>query len=288
MKRAALILMNGSCCVIFRRTLLALLCSMCILSCTNIKNKSSTEPKPERLGSMGYIRVENLPDASSILPPPPTDDSAMFALDQEISKKSFALRETPRWELATKDVMSLFPEPVNAFSCSLDAPITEQNTPHLYTLLHRTYDDVGWFDKPIKDQYRRPQPFAVNNEPTCGTKYRNPKYLKSYPSGDAALGWAYALILSEIAPYKTEALLARGLAYGESVVICNVRWYSDMIAGRVLGAAVVARLHSEPEFLADLDTAKDELAVIRAKGLSPERDCDAEAAALTISLEATP
>lgn len=288
MKWTASILMNGSCCVIFRRSFLALLCSICVLSCTNIKNKSSTEPKPERLGSMGYIRVENLPDASSILPPPPTDDSAMFALDQKISKKSFALRETPRWKLATKDVTSLFPEPVNAFSCSLNAPITEQNTPHLYTLLHRTYDDVGWFDKPLKDQYRRPQPFAVNNEPTCGVKYYNPKYRKSYPSGDAALGWAYALILSEIDPVRTEALLARGLAYGESVVICNLRWYSDMIAGRVLGAAVVARLHSESEFLADLDAAKDELAAIRAKGLQSERDCLAEAAALTISLESSP
>ncbi len=36
-----------------------------------------------------------------------------------------------------------------------------------------------------------------------------------------------------------------------------------MIAGRVLGAAVVARLHAEPEFLKDLDAAKDEIAYMQ-------------------------
>ena len=248
MKRTASLLMTGLYKVIFRRTLLALSCSICIVSCVNIKNQNSIESTPERLGSMGYIRVENLPDASSILPPPPSESSAIYSVDQEISRKSFALRDTPRWELAAKDGMMFFPEPVNAFSCSVEAQITEKDTPHLYSLLHKTFDDVGWFDKPLKDRYRRPDPFAVNNEPTCGVKYHNPNYRKSYPSGSAALGWAYALILSEIAPEKIEALLARGVAYGESGIICNLSWYSDVIAGRVLGAAVVARLHSEPEF----------------------------------------
>ncbi len=51
---------------------------------------------------------------------------------------------------------------------------------------------------------------------------------------------------------------------------------------------MVARLHSEPEFLADLDAAKEELAAIRAKGLQPERDCEAEAAALNLTIESIP
>ncbi|MFC1831042.1 phosphatase PAP2 family protein [Thermodesulfobacteriota bacterium] len=286
MKRTVSILMTGLFGPIFRRTLLALSCSICIVSCTNIKNQSSIESTPERRGSAGYIRVENLPDVSSILPPPPSDGSAAFELDQEMSKKGFALRGTPRWELAAKDQILLFPEPVNAFSCSLEAPITETDTPHLYSLLRKTFDDVEWFDKPLKDQYQRLRPFVVNNEPRCGTARHHNN--KSYPSGTAANGWAYALILSEIAPDKTEVLLARGLAYGEADVICNLNWYSDMIAGRVLGAAVVARLHAEPEFLKDLDAAKDELAVIHAKGLTLERDCDAEATALSFSLESAP
>ena len=283
MKRTASLLMTGLFGVIFIRTFLVLSCSILIASCTSLKTQRNTEPTPGQYGNRGYILVETLPNTLALLPPPPSDDSAIFKLDQEMSRNSFSLRDTPRWELATRDGMMFFPEPVDAFSCSLGASITEKNTPNLYTLLNRIFFDVDWFDKPIKDQYKRPRPFVVNNEPICTTT--NMKKYTSYPSGTAALGWAYALILSEISPDKTEALLSRGLAYGETNVICNQGWYSDMVAGRVLGAALVARLHTEPEFLKHLSAAKHELAAARAKGLQPERDCEAEAAAMTISLE---
>jgi acid phosphatase (class A) len=54
-----------------------------------------------------------------------------------------------------------------------------------------------------------------------------------------------------------------------------------VIEGRFLGAATVARLHDEPEFVADLEAAKAELAGARAKNLPPQSDCKFEAAALT-------
>jgi acid phosphatase (class A) len=63
-------------------------------------------------------------------------------------------------------------------------------------------------------------------------------------------------------------------------VICNVHWQSDVIEGRLVGAAVVDRLHADPVFRADLESAKTELAVVRAKGLKPARDCKVEADAL--------
>jgi acid phosphatase (class A) len=46
------------------------------------------------------------------------------------------------------------------------------------------------------------------------------------------------------------------------------------------GAGTVARLHDDPTFLGDLETAKDELAAARAKRLPPQRDRKAEADAL--------
>ena len=51
----------------------------------------------------------------------------------------------------------------------------------------------------------------------------------------------------------------------------------------MLGSAVVARLHDEPEFRADLDAARAEIAAARAAGRRPTRDCSAEAAALALS-----
>ena len=103
----------------------------------------------------------------------------------------------------------------------------------------------------------------------------------SYPSGHTAIGWAWALVLSEASPDRSEAILARGRAFGESRLVCNVHWESDVIEGRFMGAATVARLHDEPEFLADLEAAKSELAAARAKSLPPQNDCKFEAEALS-------
>jgi acid phosphatase (class A) len=86
--------------------------------------------------------------------------------------------------------------------------------------------------------------------------------------------------LSEIAPKRSDAVLARGLAFGESRLVCNAHWYSDVAAGRIMGAGTVARLHADPGFRADLDAAKAEFADLSERGLKPQRDCAAEAAAL--------
>jgi len=63
-------------------------------------------------------------------------------------------------------------------------------------------------------------------------------------------------------------------------VICGVHWQSDVTQGRIIGAATVARLHADPVFRAQFDAARQELAVVRAKGLKAAGDCAAEAAAL--------
>ena len=163
----------------------------------------------------------------------------------------------------------------------LGAPITEQDTPHLYMLLRRTLADAGLSTYKAKDHYSQTRPFMVNNESTCTPDEE--EHLKkdgSYPSGHTALGWAWALILAEIAPDRADAILARGRAFGESRAICNVHWHSDVVEGRFMGAATVARLHADPAFRAELEAAKSELAAVRAKGLKPTRDCQAEAEAL--------
>jgi acid phosphatase (class A) len=74
--------------------------------------------------------------------------------------------------------------------------------------------------------------------------------------------------------------LERGRAFGESRLVCNVHWASDVIEGRVIAAATVARLHANPDFLADLRNAKSEIEAARSKGLPPQRDCHFEAEAL--------
>ncbi|HBD09117.1 MAG TPA: acid phosphatase [Syntrophobacteraceae bacterium] len=265
------------------RVLLALLCIVLLTGCASVEKQNKPEPVPElRPGILqGYLPTEALPNSLALIPSPPAAGSISFVFDEEVNRHSLALRGTARWRLAIPDANLGFPQAADTFSCALDAPITEQDTPQLYMLMRRAGTDADRSTSAAKRQYKRPRPFMVNQESTCtpddeGFLMKN----GSYPSAHAAIGWTWALILSEIAPERGDAILARGRAFGQSRVICNVHWQSDVIEGRLVGAAAVARLHSDPAFRAAIEAAKAELAAVRAKGLKPTRDCEAEAGAL--------
>jgi len=246
---------------------------------------------PERgLGTLqGYLDIKAVPNSVALLPPPPTPDSAAFAHDEEVARSTFPLRNTPRFELAVSDYDLKIPSLVNTFSCAINAQITEANAPYLYTVLRRSFTDIGQSTHDAKNYYNRLRPFQVNHEPMGVPKER--AFLEknhSYPSGHTAVGWGFALILSEIAPERVNELLARGRAFGESRNIVNHHWYSDVVWGRFMGAGTIARLHADPTFRADMDAARAEFAAIRTQGLAPTRDCKAEAAALAQTTQATP
>jgi acid phosphatase (class A) len=82
----------------------------------------------------------------------------------------------------------------------------------------------------------------------------------SYPSGHAAGGWAWALVMAELVPSRADAILQRGRDFGDSRVICGFHYPSDVEASRTIGAAVIARLHADAQFRRDMDAARRELA----------------------------
>jgi acid phosphatase (class A) len=251
--------------------------------CAGLQTTSKPTAVPEiRPGLLaGYMQAKDLPNSLALLPQPPASGSTAFSLDQETYRKTRIFRGTPRWELAAQDADLKFPQAAGTFSCAINAPITEKDTPHLYMLMRRTLTDAGLSTYAAKNQYKRTRPFVAYKETSCTPQ--DEKLLMndgSYPSGHSSLGWAWALILSELAPEHTNAILARGRAFSESRVVCGVHWQSDVIEGRFMGAATVARLHADPAFRADIEAAKAELAAVRAKGLKPVRDCEAEAKAL--------
>ena len=194
------------------RRLLPVLLSVAIMAgCAGHDLRSKPAAVPEvRPGLLaGYLSPKALPNSLVLVPPPPAAGSAAFALDEEISRRSFALRDTPRWLLAVSDADLTFPHAAGTFSCALNTPITEEDTPHLYLLLRRTLTDVGLSTYAAKNHYNRARPFLRNKEPICtpDDKARLEKD-GSYPSGHTAAGWGWALILSEISPEQTDAILA--------------------------------------------------------------------------------
>src|ERR1035437_4795336 len=231
----------------------------------------------------GYLAEQSLPNSLALVPPVPSADSSALMLDKEISRRSFLLRDTARWALAASDADLDFPHAAGTFSCALDAQVSEAATPRLYKLLHRTLTDLGGATYAAKMHYNRARPFVWNNEPICTPKDRDILAKDgSYPSGHTTAGWGWALILTEISPAQGDAILKRGLSFGESRNVCNAHWHSDVVQARSVAAGTVARLYSQPDSRPDLVAAKAELAAVRSKGLKPDRDCAAEAAALAV------
>ncbi len=237
----------------------------------------------------GYLTREMLPDSAALLPPPPALGSAGLTLDLEVARAALSMRNSARWTLAAMDADVTFPNAAGTFSCALGAPVTEQDTPHLYQMLRRVLADASYATFAAKAKYQRARPFMLDGQPICTPNIDKAiRTEASYPSAHTSIGWAWALVLAEASPSQSDAILARGLAFGQSRLVCNLHWESDVIEGRTVGAATVARLHADPAFLADLATAKDELAAVRAKQLPPQRNCAFEAQALAQTLPLAP
>lgn len=223
----------------------------------------------------GYLSAKELPDSVALLPPPPEMGSPSAVADVAIHRALDPQRATPRWQRAKMDAELLqWPQATSSFACVLGMPITEQATPHLAMLLRRTLGDAGLATYAAKRHYQRARPFAQLKESTC-TPSDEAALTKdgSYPSGHAAVGWAWGLILAELAPEREGALLQRGLDYGTSRMVCGVHWASDVEAGRLIGAATLARMRANPIFQRQAALARAEIVDARERGTKPSEDC---------------
>jgi acid phosphatase (class A) len=231
----------------------------------------------------GYLQRDRLPNSLALLEPAPAAGSAQGLADEARHKETRHLKGTPRWELARQDANYIFPAAAKTFSCSLGFDIDARQTPHLATLMRRTMTDAGLSTYKAKDHYKRERPFVQYKEATCDPA-GEARLLNdgSYPSGHAALGWAWGLVLAGLVPDRSDAVLARALSYGESRQVCGVHWASDVVAGRTLGAATYARLQGDPTFQAQQELAALELKSWRKNAPAPRQNCESEAAALAV------
>ena len=272
------------------------LAAIAVLStaCTTVQPPTTLEQvgefKPGSGYPKGYLSMAELPDSLALLPAPPATGSTAQASDEESYRALTALKNGPRGELATKDAELRFPAAASTFSCALDVEVSEQTTPHLYMLLRRILIDTGMATYKAKNHYQRTRPFVAFKESTCFPK-DEAKLMKdgSYPSGHSAIGWAWALALSEAAPDRSNALLQRGRAFSQSRAVCGAHWKSDVEAGRLMGSAVVASLHNSEVFRAQLALAAKEVAKAREAGRKPAAEaCEQERKAIEVTAPLAP
>jgi acid phosphatase (class A) len=229
----------------------------------------------------GYLAGAQIPDVARLLGPPPPDGSGTKAGDVATFRATRGLQGSLRWRLAASDA-DFGPGPMlRDFSCALGVRLDPATAPALGRLLGRLTVDSSNVERSTKAFYRRPRPFVEIGGPICvkPDDYLTKSY--SYPSGHSTYSWTVALVLDEIAPDRTGAILARARTYGENRVVCGVHYESDVQAGRLAATALFGALQPDPAFRKDIEAARTELARLRSRGAAePDKaQCDLEASA---------
>ena len=193
-------------------------------------------------------------DGAALAGPPPAPDSAQAAADR------LAMRPTPSDARMAQAISDLAFDPWRAFTPAFDAHFTQSRLPATARVLTSVTSAIAGPINAAKAAYDRPRPYAANREVLqCDDPGPNASNGGSYPTGHGAAGWAWALVLAELAPARADAILQRGRDFGESRIICGYHFPTDIEAARLVSAGVVARLHADPAFRRDLDAARREL-----------------------------
>jgi acid phosphatase (class A) len=224
-----------------------------------------------------YLPDAAAPDTLRILPPAPVAGTSRYEADRTVYLQTRGMKDSPRWDLARQDIDQR--AILKDMACAVGVELTPAAAPRLTALVDRMAADVSRAVTRPKDFYGRKRPFLIDEGPICDTRTQSLEASPDYPSGHSSWGWAVGLVLAELAPDRASDILVRARAYGESRIVCGVHNLSAVEAGRTNAAAVVAALHGSPEFRADLEAARREVAAARKAGPAPDpAACAAETA----------
>lgn len=231
----------------------------------------------------GYLTPGSL-DLLKVLPPAPVEGDTRYETDRLVFKQTRAWEGSARWQMASDDALASPADLLRHFSCSVGVEMNPANAPKIMNVAARATRDAGREMSVAKDHFQRKRPFWIDNGNICrpreelGNTY-------DYPSGHTTAGWTWALVLAQVAPERASEILARGRAIGESRVVCGVHNASAVEGGRYTAEAVMALTSLKPEFRADVEAARAELASLRQSGSKPDpARCEREAALVALPI----
>lgn len=241
-----------------RKSLFVVLLSVFTLSTFAQQKIKDVRTNPD----LYFLQADEVANSLELLPAPPQPGSILWMNDEAQYQWGKLQRNTPRGDQAAADARVNGDGVPNAFSEAFGIKISKETTPEIYKLVLGMREDAGDLaTRAAKNHYMRVRPFAFYHETTCNPEQQQELSTNgSYPSGHTAIGWATALILSEINVDRQNEILKRGYEMGQSRVICGYHFQSDVDAARLVSSAVVARLHANKNFMAQLEKAKAEFA----------------------------
>ena len=220
---------------------------MLLLAAAALTVAAASAPKPASL-----LTARDL-DPALVVPPPPSPDSLQVAA--ELAELRAQENRTPAVEADAR----LDGDTKNAtiFAVVLGPKFDLARLPAtaaLMALVRASEKDA--VDRG-KDHFRRARPYVL--DPALKACKRNDDALSSYPSGHTSMAFSMGETLARLVPEKADALLARAARYGQSRIVCEQHFRSDVSAGQMLGLLIAERLMAKPAFRAAFDAARREL-----------------------------
>jgi acid phosphatase (class A) len=210
----------------------------------------------------GYLAPRPPQSLLNLLPPPPEAGSAEDRADRSVYRDSRRGIGGDLWQRAIGQLSVTSPAFVQQLSCALGAKLSPETTPATMSILRRAGSDLAPAVNLAKNFYKRPRPFANSREKACDpdAAIDGGKALgHSFPSGHAAVGWFWGLILADIRPERAAPLLKFGKATGDLRIACRVHWLSDVTYGRVFATGIYQAIADRADYKADVEKARAEI-----------------------------
>jgi acid phosphatase (class A) len=204
-----------------------------------------------------YITKDDI-DIAALLPSPPIETSPAGQLDLRIVKD---LQENMTTERARAIRNDLPQDVYNIAGPVLGPTFTKDNFPLTGEFIAKVVKDAGFGVGPVKQKYMKPRPFKYNADVAKAfDDIARSTGGATYPSGHSTTAFEVALILGTMLPSKRDALYERAYTYSIHRVTSGAAYPSDAEGGHITATLAVHAMMQNPEFRADFEAVKAELA----------------------------
>ena len=203
--------------------------------------------------------LAGLPQGCKILNPPV--DTASYRYEGDLFRywKAKQLRNGYRGKVAVENDNLTIDYLMNIYGKAMGIKITKEATPSIVALIELVDKKSDKSAKNLKKVYFRKRPYVQLGETTPVPQWeKDSRKSSSYASHHSNLGWALSMVMAEVAPECQDEVLRIGFNYGYDRVIVGYHWASDVEAGRLLAAALVARMHADADFRQLIKQARTE------------------------------
>ena len=221
--------------------------------------------------SRGYLTGDEIARVAALIPDTVMIDGAGRPVE----------RDTDRWWLAIAHAEIRPPEAAQHFDCALGTRLTARPRPALRRLMTRLLGDAEALTREASRLHGpHPRPIAVNPDlEPCQRISAEVRDSPSYPAAGAVAGTLYGETFAALAPDRADQTRRIGREIGASRMVCRMNGEQDVLAGERGAAELYPLISASPDFRADLEAARTELAAARAEGLT-NPSCAAERRAL--------